>query len=398
VPGVSCFQPGTTYQVVTYGQYEGSQSDNVTNTFTTVPEPSVQGLSVVQTNLNSIIFEISPSLSTNYSIGGYCVGNGVTNHFGTGPGPTYFAAESLQPNTSYTFYISEWDWVNHFNGPVLVTNVTTLPEPSVQGLSVLQTNLNSVVFGISPGLSTNYSIGGYCVGNGVTNTFGTPPGPAAFGVNSLKPNTSYTFYISEWDFVNDATGPVLVTNVTTLPVPVPAIVSITPGLTNAIVTCTNVLPNGTAACQIFQNGVLMSNSSVSGWGPNSTTNASSPVVFGVGNGSVPGVSCFQPGTTYQIVIWGQYASFQSGNVTNSFSTLEPAGYRSLSGQFLGNGKIRLSFLGDAGSNYALDHAYSLAPANWNPVVTNPADTSGMLVQTNTFNTTSNNFWRMRAVQ
>jgi hypothetical protein len=32
------------------------------------------------------------------------------------------------------------------------------------------------------------------------------------------------------------------------------------------------------------------------------------------------------------------------------------------------------------------------------VVTNPADTSGMLVQTNTFNTTSNNFWRMRAVQ
>ena len=359
--------------------------------------PSVQGLAVVQTNLNSIVFEVSPGLSTNYSIGGYCVGNAVTNYFGTGPGPTYFTAESLHPNTSYTFYISEWDWVNEVGGPVLVTNVTTLPEPSVQGLSVVQTNLNSVVFGISPGLSTNYSIGGYCVGNGVTNSFGTPPGPTSWQVNSLRPNTSYTFYISEWDFVNNASGPVVVTNVTTLPVPTPTVISITPGLTNAVVVCTNIFPGGGAGWMIMTNGVPIP-SLAGATGANPYTSASVPFSFGIGNGSVPGVSCFEPGTVYQVAILGWLNGMWSAYVTNTFTTLEPAGYHFLSGQLLGGGKIRLSFAGDAGAKYALECSSGLAPANWIPVFTNSADSFGTLILTNTVSTTGNIFWRVRAVQ
>jgi hypothetical protein len=51
----------------------------------------------------------------------------------------------------------------------------------------------------------------------------------------------------------------------------------------------------------------------------------------------------------------------------------------------------------AGTNYALDRSVSLIPANWVPVVTNPADANGTLVSTSTPDLTTNNFWRIRSV-
>jgi hypothetical protein len=42
-------------------------------------------------------------------------------------------------------------------------------------------------------------------------------------------------------------------------------------------------------------------------------------------------------------------------------------------------------------------SFSLAPPNWMPQVTNSAGAGGVLVFTNTPNSTTNNFWRVRSV-
>jgi serine/threonine protein kinase len=75
----------------------------------------------------------------------------------------------------------------------------------------------------------------------------------------------------------------------------------------------------------------------------------------------------------------------------------PPGYNRISVQLLSGGDVRLSYVGTAGTNYALDCAFKLAPANWVPLVTNPADAGGVLVFTNTPNPGTNNFWRIRSV-
>jgi alpha-tubulin suppressor-like RCC1 family protein len=73
------------------------------------------------------------------------------------------------------------------------------------------------------------------------------------------------------------------------------------------------------------------------------------------------------------------------------------GYNMISGQLLGAGGVRLSFTGNAGVNYALDRSFNLFPSNWQPLATNPAGTDGVLIFTNTPNSTTNNFWRIRSV-
>jgi alpha-tubulin suppressor-like RCC1 family protein len=67
------------------------------------------------------------------------------------------------------------------------------------------------------------------------------------------------------------------------------------------------------------------------------------------------------------------------------------------GQLLSGPKMRLSFVGLDGTNYALDRTFNLVSANWVPQITNRADSVGILVLTNTPNPATNNFWRIRAV-
>ncbi len=74
-----------------------------------------------------------------------------------------------------------------------------------------------------------------------------------------------------------------------------------------------------------------------------------------------------------------------------------AAYNQISSRLLGNRSAQLSFVGVAGANYALDHSFSLMPANWVPQVTNAATSWGTLVFTNTPDPTTNNFWRIRSV-
>jgi len=87
-------------------------------------------------------------------------------------------------------------------------------------------------------------------------------------------------------------------------------------------------------------------------------------------------------------------------VTSSNATLTvlpPPGYNQITGQLLDSGDVQLSFVGGPGTNYALEYATTLSPANWLPLTTNPADGSGSLVFTNTPDATTNNFWRIRSV-
>jgi hypothetical protein len=89
----------------------------------------------------------------------------------------------------------------------------------------------------------------------------------------------------------------------------------------------------------------------------------------------------------------------TSGVTSSNATLivVRAGYNQISCPVLNNGKMSLSFVGIGGGNYALDRSFSLSPANWIPQITNPADANGNLIFTNTPDSTTNNFWRIRSV-
>jgi hypothetical protein len=53
-------------------------------------------------------------------------------------------------------------------------------------------------------------------------------------------------------------------------------------------------------------------------------------------------------------------------------------------------------MGIAGTNYALDRSFKLAPPNWMPQATNSAGTDGVLIFTNMPDQANNNFWRIRS--
>jgi alpha-tubulin suppressor-like RCC1 family protein len=84
------------------------------------------------------------------------------------------------------------------------------------------------------------------------------------------------------------------------------------------------------------------------------------------------------------------------NITNRTEQILAA-YNRIAAALWGGGKMRLSFVGLDGTNYALDRTFNLAPVNWVPQTTNAADSVGVLVFTNTLNLATNNFWRIRSV-
>jgi len=91
-----------------------------------------------------------------------------------------------------------------------------------------------------------------------------------------------------------------------------------------------------------------------------------------------------------------------GGITNriinpGLTVTKPPGYNFISIELLSDGNVRLTYVGKAGTNYALDRSYSLTTPNWLPQVTNTTGLDGVLVITNTPDTTQNNFWRIRSV-
>ena len=106
-----------------------------------------------------------------------------------------------------------------------------------------------------------------------------------------------------------------------------------------------------------------------------------------------------------VSLWGmgssQYGQLGDGtyNWTNRPKQILAGspGYNRISGQLLSGGNVGLSFVGMAGTNYALDRCFSLTQANWVPQVTNSACLGGALMFTNTPKHATNNFWRVRSV-
>ena len=104
-------------------------------------------------------------------------------------------------------------------------------------------------------------------------------------------------------------------------------------------------------------------------------------------------------------LWGMGYNYDgelgdgTGNNTNRPEQLVAGilGYNLLFGQLLGDGDMQLSYVGLAGTNYALERSFCLSPANWIPQETNPAGAGGALIFTNTPDPTTNNFWRIRLV-
>jgi hypothetical protein len=314
-----------------------------------------------------------------------------------------WGVSSLQPNTTYTVYMYETDLINGMNGASFSTNVTTLPLPIVPASIVIATTASnamgscSVVYAESVGYQiyeNGTNIPALANGTGLDIPY---VNPLNFGIGywamPLQPNTTYQAVVWGW---SDGVTTASTTNTFTTCPAAPVITRIVPGVTNAVVTCTGIPSGGSAAIWIYTNGVQIA-SLCTGTSIITTTNPSNPISFGIGNGSVPGATCFEPGTTYQVVIACQLNGLYSSGVTNTFTTLEPPGYNALAGQLLSGGKIRLSFMGNAGGNCALEHSYSLAPANWIPVVTNSADSFGALILTNTISTSGNDFWRVRSL-
>ena len=181
--------------------------------------PSLDGFAVRTIESTRIIFEIPQALSTNFSVGGtYHYSGGVTNNVGTGPGPIIWGVNNLRPSTHYTFTFYAHNWISGANGPIITTNVTTLPVPVLKGLSVLCLGVTNMVFQVSPALTTNYSVGGYYLMGGVTNSFpGTGAGGDRWAVSGLQANTSYDFYFYSHDVLNNMNSAAVSIQARTLP-------------------------------------------------------------------------------------------------------------------------------------------------------------------------------------
>jgi hypothetical protein len=92
------------------------------------------------------------------------------------------------------------------------------------------------------------------------------------------------------------------------------------------------------------------------------------------------------------------AGSASGKTGLGSSSVGLPGYNWITIEQLNNGDVRLTYSGDAGVNYALERSSSLATPTWVSLVTNTAPSGGVLVITNTPDTSINNFWRVRAVR
>jgi hypothetical protein len=86
----------------------------------------------------------------------------------------------------------------------------------------------------------------------------------------------------------------------------------------------------------------------------------------------------------------------TGNIGLASSSAGLPGYNSITIEQLADGKVRLTYSGNAGANYALERSSSLANPEWVSLVTNTAPSGGLLVITNTPEASMNNFWRIRS--
>lgn len=142
------------------------------------------------------------------------------------------------------------------------------------------------------------------------------------------------------------------------------------------------------------------------------------IEFGVGSDAKCPTQIFAPNKSaivagyYYNAQLKNYANIWAGKFNNTPANLESAnrkttlassgaslpGYNLITIELLKNGDVRLTYAGDAGVNYALDRSSSLGQPDWVSLVTNNAPVGGVLIMTNTPDTSKNNFWRIRTVR
>src|ERR1700690_4249408 len=79
--------------------------------------------------------------------------------------------------------------------------------------------------------------------------------------------------------------------------------------------------------------------------------------------------------------YGQLGDGTYNNINQPEQIL--AAFNQISSWLLTDGDVHLAFVGVAGANYALDWSSGLSPASWAPQMTNPANSIGSMVFTNT---------------
>lgn len=114
---------------------------------------------------------------------------------------------------------------------------------------------------------------------------------------------------------------------------------------------------------------------------NNYAQVTSLAVDGSGNAFVTGYSTYY-GLNY-------YTTIKYSGPSSSLPSVTAA--------LLTDGNMRFSYVGIAGTNYALDRAFSLNSPSWSPQATNTADGTGAVAFTNMPNQTTANFWRVRSV-
>ena len=134
---------------------------------------------------------------------------------------------------------------------------------------------------------------------------------------------------------------------------------------------------------------------------NSTAIPKQVIASGVAGIAVGNVNTYFLGNGGDLWGMGDNRYGQLGNANYSYFNCFPVQilgpYNRIIHQLLSSGNIRLSFVGVANMGYALDRSSTLISPNWSPQATNPADSIGVLVFTNTPNPTAANFWRIRSV-
>jgi hypothetical protein len=127
-------------------------------------------------------------------------------------------------------------------------------------------------------------------------------------------------------------------------------------------------------------------------------------IFGAKNSALVARYYYNAQLKTCVSIWaGKFNNNPSGvTSTNNQARLQSSvasipRYNLITIEPLANGDVRLTYFGNAGVNYALERSSSLTTPNWLPLVTNTAPSGGVLVITNTPDTTVNNFWRIRSV-
>ncbi len=94
---------------------------------------------------------------------------------------------------------------------------------------------------------------------------------------------------------------------------------------------------------------------------------------------------------------GSFIGMTSAEIYTPPATTISTNFNRLAVTTISGGNVRLSFVGTAGTNYALERTFRLSPANWISLQTNPAGSDGTVTFTNAPNTATNYFWRIRSV-